>query len=243
VTDQERAVRHARRALAEARAHERALQQAIVDGDMTIDAAMLAEAEAGIRLAALRVQAAERLAAEHAAEQKRKVAEEGRRRRQRAGSGAKVAQRAGWVRAIDSGAALARIAELIAQSSLRDSSFPPEYLEVAAERWKLEQQRAGGARWTFPDQFLDILARKGFVTAAQRDGLLDRTPAGRSGGRLRDACADPDAAPAVRQVDSPLRDAAVDPRTGDRGVPSNAGTLDPHDPVVTSPGLPDLGTC
>lgn len=81
MTGEPRPVRRALRELDQAKADERALHDRVVAGDTTVDAADLAEAEAAVRLAALRVESARRIVAED--EQRReapRIAGQNRRR-------------------------------------------------------------------------------------------------------------------------------------------------------------------
>lgn len=87
---------------------------------------------------------------------------------------------------------------------------------------------------------LAYFRRKGY----RIDGVVaSSAPAPQPGPALRrPAPAAPDAPTdprqvTTRQVGTPLRDAAVDPRASDFLAPTNAGTANPHGPAVVSPGV------
>ena len=181
----ERMVRRAMARLEHARRAETALYEAVRNGDTSIDHAALADAAAEVRLHALRVEAAQRLADETLAEHRRGIEVAAGRRRQKAHEQDLTARRANWQRAIDSGLAADQLAEMLRSGPTLH--LDPEYLEFLREK-----------------------------------GLLD------SDGR---PVIDARTASTPKVVGNKLRDAAVDPKPGDRG-PTNAGKADPHGPEV-----------
>lgn len=147
-------IRRAQASLRTAETAHDALRERVLMGDASVTGEMLLEAEGKVTLARLQIEAARRQVAQEEAAliaARRARGEASRRRRRDA---AESARREGWVRAIESGQAAGLIEQLVKNSSLRPTSFPDEYLEVAAERW----QTAG-----FPEPFLQILRDRGLL--------------------------------------------------------------------------------
>jgi FtsZ-interacting cell division protein YlmF len=136
------AVAQAKAAHQEAVAAERDLQRAVVDGDDTITAADLAEAEAAVRLAALRVQSAERIAKQEADARYEKAQAARRERAMAAKEQADQIRREGWQRAIESGEAARHLEShrMNGSGSIRPN-LPREYEDMLIEAGLLEPRQ------------------------------------------------------------------------------------------------------
>lgn len=139
----DRAVRRAKQALQRAQHEEHRLQAAVVDGDDTITAADLAEAEAAVRLAALRVQAAQRIVAEEANDKQARAQAQRLKRAERAKAEQRRQERESWQRSIDSGQAARLIADLRLSGPSRPR-FDPEYDDMLVEAGLLPPKEPTG---------------------------------------------------------------------------------------------------
>lgn len=121
----------AKQAYEAARRAEWELRQAVVDGDTSIDAADLTEAEANLRFAALRLQAAQKLVGQEAeAERRRRVEVVEERHRRMAAQRMKVL-RDSWELAIRNGTAARQIAAI--RSGEGSLNFPAEYAQMLVD--------------------------------------------------------------------------------------------------------------
>lgn len=137
---EEPCVAAALRLVARARAEERRLQDAIINGDMSVTAAQLGEAELAVRHAVLRVEAARKIITDEAEAARQRVIQRGEKLRARRAQAAHAEKVAGWQRVIDEPGAVGRMIQAFkSDNGGLAPNLDAEFLEMIKASGLLEE--------------------------------------------------------------------------------------------------------